>query len=66
MPVVARDLGAVREYGLAFAVFFTGLLLGTVVSGSWCDASSWPHPSDELAAPGRRPKKASGSTSAAA
>jgi MFS family permease len=44
MPVVAADLDAVREYGLAFSLFFTPLLLGVVVSGGWSDARgpSWP------------------------
>lgn len=44
MPVVAADLDAVREYGLAFSLFFTPLLLGVVVSGGWSDARgpAWP------------------------
>jgi MFS family permease len=44
MPVVARDLDAVREYGLAFSLFLIALLLGVVVSGGWSDARgpSWP------------------------
>jgi len=44
MPVVAADLDAVREYGLAFSLFLTALLLGVVVSGGWSDARgpSWP------------------------
>jgi MFS family permease len=44
MPVVAADLDAVREYGLAFSLFLTALLLGVVVSGGWSDARgpAWP------------------------
>jgi MFS family permease len=44
MPVVAADLDAVREYGLAFSLFLIALLLGVVVSGGWSDARgpSWP------------------------
>ena len=44
MPVVAADLDAVREYGLAFTLFLIPLLLGVVVSGGWSDARgpSWP------------------------
>jgi MFS family permease len=44
MPVVAQDLDAVREYGLAFTMFLIPLLLGVVVSGGWSDARgpSWP------------------------
>jgi len=38
MPVVAADLHAIRDYGLAFSVFLTTSLLGTVVAGGWCDA----------------------------
>lgn len=44
MPVVAADLDAVREYGFAFSIFLTTVLLGVVVSGTWCDARgpAWP------------------------
>jgi MFS family permease len=44
MPVVARELDAVREYGLAFTLFLVPLLLGTVVSGGWSDGRGpgWP------------------------
>lgn len=38
MPVVAEDLGAVRTYALAFSVFLTASLLGTVVAGGYADA----------------------------
>jgi MFS family permease len=38
MPVVAADLDAGRDYGLAFSLFLTTALLGSVVSGGWCDA----------------------------
>jgi MFS family permease len=38
MPVVATDLGAVRSYGLAFSLFFTTSLLGTVLAGGWSDS----------------------------
>lgn len=37
MPVVAADLGAVRNYGLAFSLFLTMSLLGTVLAGGWSD-----------------------------
>lgn len=33
MPVAARELGGLREYGLAFSVFLTTSLLGMVVAG---------------------------------
>jgi MFS family permease len=39
MPVVARDLGGLRLYGLAFSLFLTTSLLGMVLAGSWCDRS---------------------------
>ena len=38
MPVVAHALDGVREYGLAFSLFLTMLLLGVVIAGSWSDA----------------------------
>lgn len=38
MPVVARALGGVRSYGLAFSLFLTMQLLGTVLAGGWSDA----------------------------
>jgi MFS family permease len=38
MPVVAADLDAVRSYGLAFSLFLTTSLLGTVLAGGWSDA----------------------------
>ncbi|WP_347352218.1 MFS transporter [Intrasporangium sp.] len=37
MPVVAADLHAVKSYGLAFSIMLTAELLGTVLSGLWCD-----------------------------
>lgn len=37
MPTVARDLHAVRGYGLAFSVMLTAQLLGIVVAGVWVD-----------------------------
>ncbi|HKG51234.1 MAG TPA: MFS transporter [Actinomycetales bacterium] len=37
MPVVARELGGVRSYGLAFSLFLTMQLLGTVLAGGWSD-----------------------------
>ncbi|HET8602096.1 MAG TPA: MFS transporter [Segeticoccus sp.] len=37
MPVVARDLAAVRSYGLAFSFFLTAELLGIVLAGTWSD-----------------------------
>jgi MFS family permease len=39
MPVAATDLGGVREYALAFSLFLTTSLLGTVLAGGWADAS---------------------------
>jgi len=38
MPVAATDLGGVREYSLAFSLFLTTSLLGTVLAGGWADA----------------------------
>ncbi|MDQ1537658.1 MAG: hypothetical protein QOE58_2051 [Actinomycetota bacterium] len=37
MPQVARDLDAVRSYGLAFSSFLTADLLGIVLAGVWAD-----------------------------
>lgn len=37
MPVMARELDAVREYGFAFSTFIAAQLLGVVVAGGWCD-----------------------------
>lgn len=37
MPDAARELDAVRSYGLAFSVMLTTQLLGIVVAGVWCD-----------------------------
>jgi MFS family permease len=44
MPVIAEALDGVRGYGLAFSLFLTMTLLGTVVAGGWCDVSGprWP------------------------
>ncbi len=39
MPTVARELDAVRSYGLAFSVMLTGQLLGIVLAGVWSDRS---------------------------
>lgn len=39
MPEVARELDAVRSYGLAFSVMLTTQLLGIVLSGVWTDRS---------------------------
>ena len=38
MPVVAQELGGVRSYGLAFSLFLTTQLLGTVLAGGWSDS----------------------------
>ena len=38
MPVAASELGGVREYSLAFSLFLTTSLLGTVLAGGWADA----------------------------
>lgn len=38
MPVVAEELGAGTGYGLAFSMFLTASLLGSVLAGSRCDA----------------------------
>jgi MFS family permease len=37
MPVAARALGGVRDYGLAFSLFMTTSLLGIVLAGGWND-----------------------------
>jgi MFS family permease len=37
MPAVARDLDAVRSYGLAFSFMLTAELLGIVLAGVWSD-----------------------------
>jgi MFS family permease len=37
MPAVARELDAVRSYGLAFSVMLTSELLGIVLAGVWSD-----------------------------
>lgn len=37
MPAVAAELDAVRSYGLAFSLFLSAQLLGTVLSGTWTD-----------------------------
>ncbi len=37
MPVAARELGGLREYGLAFSVFLTTSLLGMVLAGEVSD-----------------------------
>ena len=39
MPVVARELDGLRSYGLAFSLFLTMTLLGTVIAGGWCDTA---------------------------
>ncbi|MDR6861887.1 MFS transporter [Phycicoccus sp. 3266] len=44
MPQAARELDAVRSYGLAFSVMLTTQLLGIVLAGVWCDRSG-PLPS---------------------
>jgi MFS family permease len=37
MPVAARELGGLQQYGLAFSVFLTTSLLGMVVAGEVSD-----------------------------
>jgi MFS family permease len=37
MPAVAKDLDAVRSYGLAFSLMLTAELLGIVLAGVWSD-----------------------------
>ncbi|WP_082177672.1 MFS transporter [Arthrobacter sp. RIT-PI-e] len=37
MPSVAHELSGESSYGLAFSMYLTASLLGTVVAGSWCD-----------------------------
>lgn len=37
MPSVASELSGESSYGLAFSMYLTASLLGTVVAGSWCD-----------------------------
>ena len=44
MPVVAQELSAGAGYGLAFSMYLTASLLGTVVAGSRCDVQG-PRPS---------------------
>ena len=44
MPSAARDLDAVRSYGLAFSVLLTAQLLGIVLAGVWVDRAG-PLPS---------------------
>ena len=44
MPSAARDLDAVRSYGLAFSVMLTAQLLGIVLAGVWVDRAG-PLPS---------------------
>ena len=44
MPSVARELNAVRSYGLAFSVMLTASMLGIVLAGVWSDRSG-PLPS---------------------
>ena len=44
MPVVAPELSAGAGYGLAFSMYLTASLLGTVVAGSRCDVQG-PRPS---------------------
>jgi MFS family permease len=44
MPVVAERLHGLRSYGLAFSLFLTMSMLGTVVAGGWSDSRGprWP------------------------
>ncbi|HEY5248982.1 MAG TPA: MFS transporter, partial [Dermatophilaceae bacterium] len=44
MPAVAKDLDAVRSYGLAFSFMLTAMLLGIVLAGVWADLRG-PFPS---------------------
>ncbi|MEO5983381.1 MAG: MFS transporter [Pedococcus sp.] len=44
MPEAARELDAVRSYGLAFSVMLTAQLLGIVLAGVWTDRAG-PLPS---------------------
>lgn len=37
MPSVAAELDGQASYGLAFSMYLTASLLGTVLAGSWCD-----------------------------
>jgi len=37
MPQVARDLDAVRSYGLAFSFMLTAAMLGIILAGVWSD-----------------------------
>ncbi|WP_051427432.1 MFS transporter [Arthrobacter sp. H20] len=37
MPAVVAELGGVSSYGLAFSMYLTASLLGTVIAGTWCD-----------------------------
>ncbi|MBT0774045.1 MFS transporter [Kineosporia sp. J2-2] len=44
MPVITRELDAVRQIGFGSSVFIAAQLLGVVLAGSWCDISGtrWP------------------------
>lgn len=44
MPVVAEELDGLRSYGLAFSLFLTMSMLGTVLAGGWSDSKGprWP------------------------
>ncbi|MHA7293756.1 MFS transporter [Arthrobacter sp. HLT1-21] len=37
MPAVVAELGGESSYGLAFSMYLTASLLGTVIAGTWCD-----------------------------
>ncbi len=37
MPSVATELDGISSYGLAFSMYLTASLLGSVLGGSWCD-----------------------------
>ncbi|MFP5367938.1 MAG: MFS transporter, partial [Actinomycetes bacterium] len=39
MPSVASELNGVSSYGLAFSMYLTASLLGSVLGGIWCDRS---------------------------
>ena len=57
MPSAARDLDAVRSYGLAFSVLLTAQLLGIVFAGVWVDRSGPLPPlfAGQRCSPGARP-----------
>jgi len=44
MPVIAADLGAIRQYGFAFSTFIAAQLFGVAIAGGWCDLAGTRRP----------------------